>query len=87
LSSYNHILLPTTPDVAFKFGAHDNDPIKMYLEDIFTVQANLSGVPAISLPLGNTKEKLPFGIQLMSGSEQEKEQYQFAAHLMEKYKD
>jgi aspartyl-tRNA(Asn)/glutamyl-tRNA(Gln) amidotransferase subunit A len=42
------------------------DPVAMYLEDIFTVQANLAGIPAVSLPLGKTTENLPFGLQLMS---------------------
>lgn len=85
--SFDHILLPTTPDVAFKFGANSADPIKMYLEDIFTVQANLAGVPAVSLPLGKTNEGLPFGVQLMSAACQEKKQFEFAQHLMADYKD
>jgi aspartyl-tRNA(Asn)/glutamyl-tRNA(Gln) amidotransferase subunit A len=87
LSLYDHILLPTTPDVAFKFGANADDPIKMYLEDIFTVQANLAGVPAISLPLGNSSANLPFGIQLMTGSKKEKQMFEFGEHLMKHYKD
>lgn len=87
LSLYDHILLPTTPDVAFTFGANDDDPIKMYLEDIFTVQANLAGVPAISLPLGNTSANLPFGVQLMTGSKKEKQMFEFGEHLMKHYKD
>lgn len=87
LSLYDHILLPTTPDVAFKFGANADDPIKMYLEDIFTVQANLAGVPAISLPLGNSSANMPFGIQLMTGSKKEKQMFEFGEHLMKHYKD
>jgi len=87
LSLYDHILLPTTPDVAFKFGANADDPIKMYLEDIFTVQANLAGIPAISLPLGNSSANLPFGIQLMTGSKKEKQMFEFGEHLMKHYKD
>ena len=59
------VLSPTTPDVAFKFGENSDDPIKMYLEDIFTVMANLVGIPAISIPMGD-KEGLPFGIQIMA---------------------
>lgn len=64
--SYDLILLPTTPGAAFEFGANSADPIKMYLEDIFTVQANLTGFPAISVPAGKNKAGLPFGIQLMA---------------------
>ncbi|HLG03326.1 MAG TPA: Asp-tRNA(Asn)/Glu-tRNA(Gln) amidotransferase subunit GatA [Bacteroidia bacterium] len=59
------VLLPTTPGTAFEFGANSADPIKMYLEDIFTVQANLTGFPAISVPAGKNKAGLPFGVQLM----------------------
>ncbi len=64
-SEYDMVLSPTTPDVAFKFGENSDDPIKMYLEDIFTVMANLVGIPAISIPMGD-KEGLPFGIQIMA---------------------
>lgn len=68
LEQYDAILLPTTPGTAFEFGANSADPIKMYLEDIFTVQANLTGIPAISVPAGTTAAGLPFGIQLMSAN-------------------
>jgi aspartyl-tRNA(Asn)/glutamyl-tRNA(Gln) amidotransferase subunit A len=63
--THEFILLPTTPGTAFEFGKKSDDPIAMYLEDIFTVQANMTGVPAISLPLGTHSNKLPFGIQLI----------------------
>jgi aspartyl-tRNA(Asn)/glutamyl-tRNA(Gln) amidotransferase subunit A len=66
LKTYDCIVLPTTPGPAFEFGANSADPIKMYLEDIFTVQANLTGIPAVSVPAGATKAGLPFGIQVMS---------------------
>jgi aspartyl-tRNA(Asn)/glutamyl-tRNA(Gln) amidotransferase subunit A len=63
------IITPTTPDAAFKIGEKINDPIKLYLEDIFTVPANLAGVPAISIPSG-VKEtgtnNLPLGLQLFA---------------------
>ena len=64
LKDYNFILLPTTPKTAFELGAI-SDPITMYLEDIFTVQAPLAGLPAISLPMGKHSNGLPFGVQLM----------------------
>lgn len=68
LANYNAILLPTTPGTAFEFGANSADPIKMYLEDIFTVQANLTGMPAISVPAGKHSNGLPFGLQLIGKS-------------------
>lgn len=66
LANYDFLLTPTTPSVAFQFGQKSADPVAMYLEDIFTVQANLAGIPALSVPLGKTKENLPFGLQLMA---------------------
>lgn len=65
LNAYDYILCPSTPGTAFEFGANSADPIKMYLEDIFTVQANLTGIPAISVPAGKSKTGLPFGVQIM----------------------
>ncbi|HEX7586591.1 MAG TPA: Asp-tRNA(Asn)/Glu-tRNA(Gln) amidotransferase subunit GatA [Patescibacteria group bacterium] len=61
------ILTPTTPTPAFKIGEKTDDPLEMYLSDVFTVTANISGVPAISIPCGKIKEKdkdMPFGLQL-----------------------
>jgi aspartyl-tRNA(Asn)/glutamyl-tRNA(Gln) amidotransferase subunit A len=66
------ILLPSTPATAFPFGQKSNDPIAMYLEDIFTVQANLTGVPAISVPAGEDENNLPIGMQLMGRNFEEK---------------
>lgn len=59
------ILTPTSPSVAFKIGAKTDDPLAMYLNDIYTVSANLSGVPAISVPCGLSDEGLPVGLQLV----------------------
>ena len=60
------ILTPTTPSQAFQIGEKEEDPIKMYLNDIFTVPASLAGIPGISVPFGKSKEHLPLGIQLLS---------------------
>lgn len=59
------ILAPTTPTPAFRFGEKTDDPLQMYLSDIFTISVNLAGIPAISLPCGFSKENLPIGLQLM----------------------
>jgi aspartyl-tRNA(Asn)/glutamyl-tRNA(Gln) amidotransferase subunit A len=63
--NYQFILIPTTPNSAFKIGQKTSDPIEMYLEDIYTVLANLVGIPAISVPLGENTN-LPFGVQIMA---------------------
>ena len=60
------ILTPSTPNTAFKIGEKTNDPISMYLNDIFTVPVNLAGIPAISIPAGQDKKGLPLGLQLIS---------------------
>ena len=82
LNKYDLILLPTTPGTAFKFGENSADPIKMYLEDIFTVQANLTGMPAISLPIGKHSNGLPFGVQLVGRKFEESKMLGFSEYLM-----
>lgn len=59
------IATPTTPEPAFKAGEKTGDPLKMYLSDVFTISANLAGVPGISIPCGFTAEGLPLGLQLI----------------------
>ncbi|MCH7399091.1 Asp-tRNA(Asn)/Glu-tRNA(Gln) amidotransferase subunit GatA [Belliella sp. DSM 107340] len=81
LNKYDYIIMPTTPSTAFKFGEHSNDPVAMYLEDLFTVQASVSGVPAISIPNGFDKSGLPIGLQIMANSFKEAELYAFANYL------
>jgi aspartyl-tRNA(Asn)/glutamyl-tRNA(Gln) amidotransferase subunit A len=59
------LLTPTTPTAAFALGSQDVDPVTMYLNDVFTITANLAGVPAMSLPAGLDKDGLPLGLQLI----------------------
>lgn len=60
------IITPTAPTAAFKIGEKMDDPLQMYLSDIFTISVNLAGIPAISLPCGFTKSKMPLGLQIMA---------------------
>lgn len=82
LNTHAFILLPTTPGTAFTMGKNSQDPIAMYLEDIFTVLANHTGIPSISLPLTKHSNGLPFGVQVMSKSFNEAELLAFSDHLM-----
>lgn len=84
-ANFDLILLPTTPGTAFERGAV-SDPIQMYLQDIFTVHANLTGNPAISVPIGTHSNGLPFAAQLMGKDFKEDELLQFAAHIERKKK-
>jgi aspartyl-tRNA(Asn)/glutamyl-tRNA(Gln) amidotransferase subunit A len=62
---FDCILTPTTPEPAFKIGEKADDPLAMYLSDIFTISVNLAGLPAISIPCGFSKQNLPIGLQLI----------------------
>ena len=59
------ILTPTSPTTAFRIGERSDDPLAMYLSDIYTVSANLAGVPAVSVPCGLSSDGLPIGTQLV----------------------
>jgi aspartyl-tRNA(Asn)/glutamyl-tRNA(Gln) amidotransferase subunit A len=65
-SQYDAVLLPTAPSTAFKIGEKTDDPIAMYLADIFTVFSNLTGIPTISLPLFWHSNGMPYGLQIMT---------------------
>lgn len=81
-AEHDFVILPTTPCTAFEIGKNSDDPITMYLQDIFTVHANLAGNPAISLPLGQHSNGLPFGIQVMGNHFDEAALLAFSNHLM-----
>ncbi|MEY2792607.1 MAG: hypothetical protein RJA76_599 [Bacteroidota bacterium] len=65
LNNYDFIISPTTSATAYRLGEKTLDPIQMYLGDLFTVQANVTGLPALSIPMGEDKEGMPMGFQIM----------------------
>ena len=81
--AHDFIILPTAPTVAFDLNSHDRDPLQMYLEDIFTVQASLAGFPAISLPNGVDENGMPIGIQVIANAFEEEKLLQFSKYLVE----
>ncbi len=80
---YDFILLPTAPEPAFNIGIEVKDPVVNYLADIFTVQASLTGSPAISLPVGNNTKGLPLGLQLLAKHFDEQELLNFSKYFLE----
>ncbi|OGX31449.1 MAG: hypothetical protein A2787_03120 [Omnitrophica WOR_2 bacterium RIFCSPHIGHO2_01_FULL_48_9] len=72
------ILTPTAPTTAFRIGEKANDPLSMYLSDIYTISANLAGVPAMSLPCGFSKNGLPIGLQIITQSFAEEMMFRIA---------
>lgn len=81
-TQYDFILTPTTPTTAFKLGEHTSNPLEMYLADLFSVQANVAGVPAISVPCGKDKKGLPIGLQLTADDFEESKLFQFSQVIL-----
>lgn len=75
---YDFILMPITPTTAFKLGEHTDHPLEMYFADLFSVQANVVGVPAISIPCGIDKQGLPIGLQVIADDFQESKLLHFS---------
>lgn len=84
LSRFDFLILPTAPTTAFNIGENSANPLAMYLADIFTVQASLAGVPAISVPVGTDSNNLPIGMQLIARSFEEQELLAFSSYLTDK---
>ncbi len=79
-ADYDLIITPTTPSTAFEIDSV-KDPIQMYLQDIFTVHANLTGNPAISIPFGVDSTNMPYGLHIMAKPFAEKEMFDFSAYI------
>lgn len=83
LDEYDFILQPTCPGGAFGLGEKNHDPVTMYMADIFTVQASLAGLPAISLPLGRDSDNMPLGMQIIGSAFQEASLLAFSRQVMD----
>jgi len=81
-ADYDFILMPTSSTPAFDLGEKTSDPVAMYLADIYTVQANMAGIPAINLPLGTHESNLPIGIQLMAAHFREADLLSFSNYVL-----
>jgi len=75
---YNFIIMPAAPTTAFKLGELTDNPLEMYLADLFSVQANVAGIPGISLPCGNDEKGLPIGLQVLTDDFKEYDLFQFS---------
>jgi len=85
-NDFDFIIMPTSPTVAFKTGEMTRDPIAMYLADIYTVMANLTGIPAISVPIFHHKiYGMPFGLQVLSAQFNELPLLRFSNQLMQRH--
>jgi len=80
---YDCVITPTSPTTAFRIGEKITDPLQMYLSDIYTIPANLAGIPAISLPVGEDKDGLPIGLQIMCNYFQEQKMLNIAYGIEE----
>lgn len=83
---YDAMIMPVTYGEAFKIGEKSKDPVSMYLEDMFTVIANIAGVPAMSVPYGLGENKLPLGLQILTKNLAEGKMYTIANFIEENYK-
>ncbi len=84
-AEFDAVIMPTSPTTAFTIGDKSNDPIAMYLADIFTVFANLTGIPGIAVPLFKHSNGMPFGLQIMCKKSDELTLLQMANYLMDQY--
>ena len=81
------LITPTTPTSAFKIGEKSDDPLQMYLSDIYTTSANLAGIPGMSIPIGKNSENLPIGLQILSQQFEEEKIFQLAKHIQDEITD
>lgn len=83
LSQYDFMIMPVAPTTAFKLGEHTDNPVEMYLADLFSIQANVAGVPAMSIPCGVDDQGLPIGLQIIADDFEELKLFDFSSQLIE----
>ena len=83
---YDYILGPVSPFPAFKLGEKTEDPLQMYMSDVFTLSGNLAGIPGVSLPCGTDGNGLPIGLQLL-GPAFEEQHLLNIAHVLQQATD
>lgn len=83
LHMYDFMIMPITPTTAFKLGEHTENPLEMYLADLFSVQANVAGIPAISLPCGSDNSGLPVGMQVLTDDFEESKLFHFSREILQ----
>lgn len=81
----NFIITPTTPETAFKLGEKATNPLTMYLSDVYTVGANLVGLPGMNLPIGFSSGKLPMGMQILAPAFKEMDLFRFAYYIEQNF--
>ncbi|HLT81172.1 MAG TPA: Asp-tRNA(Asn)/Glu-tRNA(Gln) amidotransferase subunit GatA [Cyclobacteriaceae bacterium] len=83
LHMYDFIIMPITPTTAFKLGEQAENPVERYLGDLFSVQANVAGIPAISLPCGSDNSGLPVGMQVLTDDFEESKLFNFSREILQ----
>ena len=81
-SRYDFIVMPVAATTAYKLNQYENDPLEMYLSDLYSVLANVGGVPAISVPCGSDGNRLPIGVQVLADDFEESKLFRFSSMLM-----
>jgi aspartyl-tRNA(Asn)/glutamyl-tRNA(Gln) amidotransferase subunit A len=82
-SEVDLLITPTTPTAAFKIGEKSDDPLQMYLSDIYTTSSNLAGIPGMNIPIGKNSDNLPIGLQILSQQFSEEKIFQLALHIQD----
>ncbi len=83
LERFDFIIMPTAPTTAFELGSKTENSMEMYLADLFTVQASVAGVPAISIPMGRDRQGMSIGLQILSKAFEEQKLLAFSNYLLD----